>query len=124
MYNAHRTTKEIASDLRKDLKKKFPDYKVSVTRDHSSINVVLLEAPFDAILIERKEVGVNQYHLQDEIGKRIHEKAGEFFLYVEEVFSKDYYDNSDSMTDYFDVAFYKDYSIGKWDKPFINTSQK
>jgi hypothetical protein len=34
----------------------------------------------------------------------------------------DNYDNSDSMTDYFDVGHYVDLNIGKWDKPFVCTS--
>ena len=29
------------------------------------------------------------------------------------------WNDSDSMTDYFDVHFYLHISIGKWDKPFI-----
>ena len=33
----------------------------------------------------------------------------------------DYYNNSDSMTDYFDIAYYTDINIGKWNKPYICT---
>lgn len=29
------------------------------------------------------------------------------------------YDNSDAMTDYFDVNFYDHFQLGQWDKPFI-----
>jgi hypothetical protein len=29
------------------------------------------------------------------------------------------HDNSDAMTDYFDVGWYIDINIGKWDKPYI-----
>jgi hypothetical protein len=29
-----------------------------------------------------------------------------------------WYDNSDIMTDYFDVAYYNNINIGKWDKPY------
>ena len=31
------------------------------------------------------------------------------------------YDNSDIMTDYFDVGWYIEVNIGKWDKPYIYT---
>ena len=31
------------------------------------------------------------------------------------------HDRSDSMTDYFDVGFYVDLSIGSWDRPYICT---
>lgn len=30
-----------------------------------------------------------------------------------------WYDNSDSMTDYFDTAFYLSLNVGKWDKPYV-----
>jgi hypothetical protein len=31
-------------------------------------------------------------------------------------------DNSDAMTDYFDVGYYVDVQVGKWDKPYIQTN--
>jgi hypothetical protein len=31
------------------------------------------------------------------------------------------YDNSDVQTDYFDVGFYTDINIGKWNKPYVYT---
>ena len=31
------------------------------------------------------------------------------------------HDNSDIMTDYFDVGWYTNINVGKWDKPFIYT---
>jgi len=30
------------------------------------------------------------------------------------------HDNSDAMTDYFDVGWYVDVHVGKWDKPYIH----
>jgi hypothetical protein len=32
------------------------------------------------------------------------------------------HDNSDIMTDYFDVGYYVDVQVGKWDKPYIQTN--
>ena len=37
---------------------------------------------------------------------------------------KDWYDDSDMMTDYFSTAFYVFTGIGKWDKPFTYTGTK
>lgn len=34
------------------------------------------------------------------------------------LYSADWYDNSDAMTDYFDTAYYVDIQIGKWNKPY------
>lgn len=37
---------------------------------------------------------------------------------VPAMYSADYYNNSDVMTDYFDVAYYVSVDIGKWNKPY------
>jgi hypothetical protein len=34
------------------------------------------------------------------------------------MYSADYYDRSDAMTDYFDTAYYVDVNIGKWNKQY------
>lgn len=43
------------------------------------------------------------------------------FAKVDEIVNRigQYYDESDTMTDYFNTAFYKSYSVGKWDKDYI-----
>ena len=33
------------------------------------------------------------------------------------------YDNSDIQTDYFDIGWYVDINVGKWDKPFVYTGE-
>jgi hypothetical protein len=33
--------------------------------------------------------------------------------------SAGWYDRSDAMTDYFDVAYYVDVNVGKWNKPYV-----
>jgi len=37
---------------------------------------------------------------------------------VKSMYTADYYDESDAMTDYFNTAYYVSVNIGKWDKPF------
>jgi hypothetical protein len=32
------------------------------------------------------------------------------------------HDRSDSQTDYFDVGFYTDISIGRWDTPYVQVA--
>lgn len=59
---------------------------------------------------------VNHYHMDDD--KTITEKAHEVMQYAYELTKKDNWDNSDIMTDYFDVNFYVHMGIGKWDKPY------
>lgn len=44
---------------------------------------------------------------------------GNFFKEVLSVMNEGNHDNSDIMTDYFDVGFYVHINIGKWNKPYI-----
>lgn len=77
-------TKEIAAIVRKHIKPRFPMCKFSVKSDHNSIEIDLLASPF--------------VKNSDELNAIVH------YVYV---FTQSYnYDNSDSMTDYFDVNFY------------------
>lgn len=77
-------TKEIAAVIRKHLKERFPMCKWSVTKDGNSIYLHLLVSPW-----EKKS---------DEVNSIVH------YAYK---FAQSYnYDNSDSVTDYFDVNFY------------------
>lgn len=77
--------KEIAAQIRKHLRERFPMCKWSVTKDgYDSIHVYLLSSPFA---------------IDSEVVKAIVHYAYEFAQSFN-------YDNSDSMTDYFDVNFY------------------
>lgn len=82
-YHIH-STKEIAAIIRKHLRVRFPMCKWSITSNYNSIRIDLLASPFCSE--------------SDEIKAIIH------YAYK---FAESYnYDNSDSMTDYFDVNFY------------------
>lgn len=77
-------TKEIAAIIRKHLRERFPMCKWSVTKDNNSIYIRLMVSPW------AKD--------SDEVRAIVH------YVYK---FTQSYnYDNSDSMTDYFDVNFY------------------
>jgi len=76
--------KEIAAIIRKHIRARFPMCKFSVTSDYNSINIDLLAGPWA-------------------------KDSGEIAAIAEYVyrFTRQYnYDNSDSMSDYFDVGFY------------------
>jgi len=59
---------------------------------------------------------VNPYWFQDHYD-------GDAKAFLTEAFkalkSADWYDESDAMIDYFNIAYYVDVNIGKWDKPYI-----
>ena len=83
LYHLH-NTKEIATIIRKHLRARFPMCKWSIRSDYNSISVTLMVSPFE------KE--------SDELKAIVH------YAYK---FAQSYnYDNSDSMSDYFDVNFY------------------
>lgn len=65
----------------------------------------------------KDSLSVNVYHYQ----KHFTGKALAFLNEVIEVLNTDNYDKSDRMTDYFNVGFYVDVNIGKWDKPYVLT---
>jgi DNA polymerase III delta prime subunit len=48
--------------------------------------------------------------------------AKEFLDKAFEIMFEGNHDNSDIMTDYFDVGWYCDINIGKWDKPYTVTA--
>lgn len=85
-------TKEIAARIRQHLRSRFPICKWSVTKDHNRIDVSLLVSPYQKNSEEVKAIVHYAYK-----------------------FTQSYnYNDSDSMTDYFDVNFYgtsSEYSI-------------
>jgi hypothetical protein len=62
-------------------------------------------------------LNVNHYYLNDQF--KINSLSLEFLTKAFEILNKGNYNNSDSMTDYFDIGFYVDINIGKFQKPYI-----
>jgi hypothetical protein len=58
-------------------------------------------------------IQVNVYH----IDRYYSGKAKDFLLEVKEAMMAGNHNNSDAQTDHFDVGWYVDINIGKWDKP-------
>lgn len=58
---------------------------------------------------------VNPYHYK----RHFDGKALKFLQEVIPVMNSGNHDNSDIMTDFFDVGWYIDINIGKWDKPYV-----
>jgi hypothetical protein len=120
---------QIAADLKKVMPKGWK-YTLSV-RHHSTIVLTISEAPIDLLGIRNKRVAeswerrgdkytpetyaqVNEYHLQNEF-------EGELlatFQRIKAALNIGNHDRSDAMTDYFDVGWYVDIKLGRWDKPF------
>lgn len=108
-------TKETAKKIREALKAEFKDIKFSVSiEDRTALNICIMESPYFGA---DDYTQVNQYYISENFPKEqadVLNKVNEIIKTVGE-----YYDKSDIMTDYFDVAFYYDISIGRWDKGHI-----
>ena len=59
-------------------------------------------------------LGVNPYHYQDQFDGR----ALQFIKEVHTAMMAGNHDNSDIQSDYFDVGWYVDINIGRWNKPY------
>jgi hypothetical protein len=57
---------------------------------------------------------VNPYHFKDHFSGR----ALEFLKEVHIAMMVGNHDNSDIQSDYFDVGWYVDINIGRWDRPY------
>lgn len=105
-------------------------WKYSLAVDnHSTIRMTIASAPVDllAALVNSEDAKregyhrVNHYHYLRAFRDA---KMGELFGKIIAALNTDNHDNSDLMTDYFDVGHYVDISIGRWNKPFTVTTIK
>ena len=67
-----------------------------------------------AYLRKNQCLDVNPYHFKDHFTGR----ALQFLKEVHTAMMKGNHDNSDIQTDYFDVGWYVDINIGRWNRPY------
>lgn len=119
-------SKEIKAKIVTEVKKVLPaDWKATfAVRHHSTIVMTVRSAPFDlaAKFYQAKNhpdyCDVNHYHFAKSTPDQNLAATLEKII---DALNTDNYDNSDVMTDYFDVGHYVDLRFGEWGKPFINT---
>ena len=143
MYDSSLSTKDIAERIRHFCKKQYPECKFSIVkRDHNSIGLALMSAPYEVFAtptlesvptnriqtpeeglkwwvrsIEKGHHTTNQYYIKDDY--LLNDKGKEIMSFLKDCTLVYNFDDSDMQTDYFHTNFYIDLSIGKWDKPFI-----
>jgi hypothetical protein len=141
----YKSIKEIAKEVRIELKKQFPNCKFSVVKESysmgQSLTVSLMSAPFEAVQSmidvngnkhEKYYFQLNQYQLKNDFdynenicnGIKLTKEAFEVLKKATEIANKENWDKSDIQSDYFNVNFYFHLAIGKWDKPFVNTKRR
>jgi len=110
---------EQVAQIRKTLKVEFPEIKFSVRREHySKVNVVILQSPYEFLPAEKMSngggyMGVNQYWFKTHGYNHV-----DVLDRIIKICNTGNHDNSDIMTDYFDVGWYFDLSLGTWEKPY------
>ncbi len=112
---------EKVKEIRTQLKKVFPNLKFSIRKLHySKVKIIIKSGNIDFITDynatnQRKYLSINEYSIDKFTGvskdalKKVY-KIAKF---------QGWYDNSDSMSDYFDTAYFIDVQIGDWEKPYI-----
>lgn len=122
-------SKDQVKQTREALKVAFPDFKFMVRKGNGgsgSINVSIMSGPIDFGDFDMPKA-VNPYH----VGSFFEGKQVRFLEAVIKVIKygtdRQWYDNSDAMTDYFDTAFYLDVELGRWGKgpqPYVKTDPR
>ena len=129
---------ERKAKITKMLKPILAKYKVKGSlsvRNHSTIVLTLKSGAIDFIGNSNRVCGndfyqvqrgfkpttsgydqVNPYWFQDHYDGKAKAFLTEAFKALK---SADWYDESDAMIDYFNIAYYVDINIGKWNSPYI-----
>ena len=109
-------TSEQVAEKRNQLKKIFPSskgWKLSITKDHhTGINAAIMEYPKGYNFPGYEQI--NHYYL-DKCG--LGKKEVAILKKITDVCMQGNHDNSDIMTDYFDIGWFFNLAVGKWDKP-------
>ena len=112
--------KEQVKQIREALKKEFPEIKFSVRgENHSSVYVGILKSPYDFSDLPNYRsdyyTNVNHFYVPDCKHRKILEKV---LKIIKTGSDKTWFDKSDSMTDYFHIAFYIHLYVGHYEKGY------
>ena len=110
---------ETVKEIRNQIKTAYPakdGWKFSVTcRNYSEVCVAIMRAPIDFLEhTDRDHLQSVQYHTDSFKAeqRQVIEKLASIAK------TEDYFDHSDSQTDYFHCSHYYGVDVGKWDKQF------
>lgn len=116
-YISQERKKELAPKIKEVLKKYGMKWTIA-TRHYSSlvVNVSSWKIDFEKFMTQgRNYIQVNEYY----IGDHYDWVAKDFLLELIQAMRVWNWDNSDAMTDYFDVGRYTDINIWNYDKPYL-----
>jgi len=118
-YMNQEKKKKLAPTIKQVLKKHNMKGSLSVN-NYSSLRLTLQSGPIDFKYTDRNGEtirNINEYWYQDHF--KDNPEALAFLSEVIPAMNNGNHDNSDIMTDYFDVGWYITVSLGKYDKPYI-----
>lgn len=100
--------------IKKNLMKAYPEFKFSVRNQHfTSVNVTILSGPVR--FMNALQGQINEFHLDQYLHSDILEG-------MKAIINEGNHDNSDIQSDYFDVGWYVNMSMGSWDKNYEVTA--
>lgn len=103
------TTKETAKIIRQHLKTRFPEVKFSVTSEYSKIDIDIKQSPYSNN--ESEQLQNTAPWKYQEWQKKNNPELISIAEYCKKLLSSYNYDDSDSMSDYFNTHFYSHVSI-------------
>ncbi len=119
-YVSQELKKELAPKIKEILKKFKMKGSISV-RHHSTLVVTIKSGVLDLLDDTNDSYSsVNVYH----IDSHFKNENKKFLSELLEAMMIGNHNRSDIMSDYFDVGWYTDIEIGKWDKPYIFEGSK
>jgi hypothetical protein len=117
-YFTQEMKKEIAPKL-KAIAKKY-DVKLTLgVRNHSTLMIHVKSGVVD---FSEKVGEARQRYTGKKYGYYVNDNATNLLNELNDAAQDGNYDNSDIMTDYFDVGYYVDVQVGKWNKDYIQTN--
>ena len=116
-YMSQDNKKQLSPGIKKVLKKYGMKGSIGV-RHHSELYVTLKSGAIDFNLGDKTSQNVNPYHIDN----HYEGTAKRFLNDLKEAMMIGNHNESDSQTDYFNVGWYIDIGIGRWDKPYQITS--
>lgn len=137
-YMSQEKKKKIAEELKKVMKGTGIKYTLGVN-NHSTIVMNIKSGPIDFIgdyikTMKNKPYGIEDRQMQAIEGTKTqgymqlnpywyHEHFSEpvvkLLKRILDAMNEGNHDNSDIQSDYFDVGWYVDINVGKWDKPYV-----
>ncbi len=116
-YMSQDKKRELAPAIKKVLSKYGMKGTLAVN-NHSTLVLNIRSGAIDfGDKLRNGHVHVNHYHIE----RNWEGQAQQFLLEVRDAMMKGNWDKSDIMTDYFNVGWYIDINIGRWNKPYICT---